>query len=307
MYTQEQQRALEQFDALAAKLGSQNKACAQVGISAAVMSPLKKGTYLGDANAQIDKLISYFRVKEEAATIASAGVLTEYVPTSISSKVYDVIRNCQLKGGLAVACGDAGIGKTMAAKRFLHDHPNDTIYVALNPCLTTVKSLLKILCNKMNISDRTNDEMWLSLANKLRDGMVIVIDEAQHCPIRTLEALRALTDYFAELGQTLGIAFIGNTETANAWGGKKKAEFAQISNRTRQKKVYSTALIRREDIQLLFPELRQRDPEIDFLLEVAHTPQAIRGVVNLYSNALDNDNISYEGLVAMAKHMEMRV
>ena len=223
MYTQEQQRALEQFDALAAKLGSQNKACAQVGISAAVMSPLKKGIYAGDANAQIDKLISYFRVKEEAATIASAGVLTEYVPTSISRKVYDVIRNCQLKGGLAVACGDAGIGKTMAAKRFLHDHPNDTIYVALNPCLTTVKSLLKILCNKMNISDRTNDEMWLSLANKLRDGMVIVIDEAQHCPIRTLEALRALTDYFAEMGQTLGIAFIGNTEDRQRLGRQEKS------------------------------------------------------------------------------------
>lgn len=307
MYTQEQQWALDQFEQLANKLGSQNKACAQVGISAAIMSPLKKGNYPGDAEAQFSKLLSYFRAKEEAAAQPSAGVIVDYVPTSISSKVYEVIRNCQLKGGLAVACGDAGIGKTMAAKKFLRDHPNDAIYVALNPCLTTVKSLLKILCSKLNISDRTNDEMWLSLASKLRDGMVIIVDEAQHCPIRTLEALRALTDFFAEQGQTLGICFVGNAETANAWGGKKKAEFAQISNRTRQKKIYTTANIRREDMQLLFPELRQKDPEIDFLLNVARSPQAIRGAVNLYANALDNDNISYEGLVAMAKHMELRV
>jgi hypothetical protein len=29
--------------------------------------------------------------------------------------------------------------------------------------------------------------------------------------------------------------------------------------------------------------------------------------MNLYSNALDNDNTNYDGLVAMAKHMEIRV
>ncbi|NCB52447.1 MAG: AAA family ATPase [Clostridia bacterium] len=310
MYTQEQTMALEKFEGLAARLGSQNKACAQVGISAAIMSPLKKGTYTGDIEAQFAKLISYFKVKEEAASQPSANVNTaaiDYVPTSISSKVYDVIRNCQLKGGLAIACGDAGIGKTMAAKKFLRDNPNDAIYVALNPCLTTVKSLLKVLCGKLNISERTVDEMWLGLAAKLRDGMVIIVDEAQHLPIKTLEALRALTDYFYEQGQTLGIVFVGNTETVNNFGGRKKAEFAQISNRTRQKKIYTTANIRREDMQLLFPELRQNDPEIDFLLNIARSAQAIRGAVNLYSNALDNDNTSYEGLVAMAKHMEMRV
>ena len=308
MYTPEQNAALEKFQELADKLGSQNKACSQIGISAAIMSTLRKGTYTGDINAQFSKLISYFEVKEEAAAQPSSVTTTSgYAPTSISTKVYDVVRNCQLKGGLAVACGDAGIGKTMAAKKFVRDHPNDAIYIALNPCLTTVKSLLKILCSKLNISDRTNDEMWLSLSTKLRDGMVIIIDEAQHCPIRTLEALRALTDHFAEQGQTLGIAFIGNVETATAWGGKKKAEFAQISNRTRQKKVYTTACVRREDMQLLFPDLATRDPEIDFLFEVSRSVQAIRGAVNLYSNALDNDNTSYEGLVAMAKHMEMRV
>jgi DNA transposition AAA+ family ATPase len=275
MYTEEQSAALQKFEELAAKLGSQNKACAQVGISPAIMSTLRKGTYTGDINAQFCKLNSYFTLKEEAAAQPSGAATVDYVSTSISSKVYDVIRNCQLKGGLAVACGDAGIGKTMAAKKFLRDHPNDAIYVALNPCLTTVKSLLKILCNKMNISDRTNDEMWLSLAAKLRDGMVIVIDEAQHCPIRTLEALRALTDHFDELNQTLGIAFVGNSETANAWGGKKKAEFAQIANRTRQKK--STRRRRSGGGHAAaFPRAAQKEAEIDFFSDRTQ-PQAIRG------------------------------
>jgi DNA transposition AAA+ family ATPase len=300
--------AMEQFDALVHRAGSQNKACGMVGISAAIISPLRNGKYAGDADAQFAKLISYFEVKEEAAASPASHILIrEYVPTSVSRQVYDVIRNCQLKGGLAIACGDAGIGKTKAAKQFVREHANDAIYIALNPCFRNIKSLLQLLCNRLNVTERTIDQMWMGLANKLRDGMVIIVDEAQHLPIKTLEALRALADDFAERGQTLGICFVGNLETVNNFGGKKRAEFAQISNRTRQKKVYTTAHIKRDDIRMLFPELKDQEQQVDFLLQIARSTQAIRGAVNLYVNAVDNDNTSYEGLVAMAKHMEIAV
>ena len=43
------------------------------------------------------------------------------------------------------------------------------------------------------------------------------------------------------------------------------------------------------------------------LYHIAQTPQALRGVVNLFSNAYDNEDYSYEGLVAMAKYMDMEV
>lgn len=307
MYTQDQLHILEQFDALVAKCGSQNKACELVGISAAVMTPLKKGTYNGSVTTQFDKLASYFKVKDAASAMPAARhTVAEYVPTSTSKQVYEVIRNCQLHGGLAVACGDAGIGKTKAAKQFVRDYPNDAIYIALNPCFKGMNSLLKLLCSKLNVmSDSTIDTMWLGLVQKLRDGQVLIFDEAQHLTIKTIEALRSISDYFAELGQTLGIVFVGNTETATIFGGKKRAEFAQIANRTRQRKVYSTAGITKGDMELLFPDLAGKDMELDFLLGIAHSSQAIRGAVNLYTNALDNEDTSYEGLVAMAKHMEI--
>lgn len=307
-YTAEQRWALEQFDALAARLGSQNKACQQVGINAAIMSPLKKGTYAGDKDAQLQKLLSYFKVKEEARN-ALKFVAADYAPTSISERVYETIRNCQLQGGLAIACGDAGIGKTKAAQKFVADNPDGAIYISLNPCLTTLKSLLKLLCHRLNVTERTIDEMWLGIAGKLRDGMVLIFDEAQHLPIRTVEALRALSDHFAERGLTLGVVFVGNSETVTRFGGTKKAEFAQIANRTRQRKLYSTSHITREDIKLLFPVLaeEQKEKEIDFLFALARSPQAIRGATALFANAYDNDNYTYEGLVAMAKHMEMRL
>ena len=169
-HTTEQMQVLEKFETLAAKLGSQNKACGAIGISASIISQIKSRTYRGDVNQQFSKLASYFDTKEEAAAMpANKIAVTGYKPTSISTNTYNVIKNWQLQGGLAVACGSAGIGKTMAAKQFFSDHRNDAIYIAINPCFNTIKSTLKLLCTKLNVSEKTNNEMWLSIANKLCD------------------------------------------------------------------------------------------------------------------------------------------
>lgn len=302
-YTEEQQWALEQFDALELKLGSQNKACQMVGIAAAIMSPLRKGAYQGNADVQFDKLISYFRTKEEAMALpAHNSGKCGYVPTSISQQIYDIIRNCQLRGGMALACGDSGIGKTMGARKFADDHFTDAVYLTLNPCLTSLKSTLKQLCQRLNVTEKTIDEMWFGLTSKLRDGMVIIIDEAQHVPIKTIETLRALPDYFESLGQTLGVVFIGNTHTINKFGGKKEADFEQIANRTWPKKRYTTSHIRKSDIKMLFPE--RNDMEIDFLFEFSQEPKyGIRGAVKIFNRAVDNGNATYDGIVAAAKEM----
>lgn len=306
MYNAEQQWALDRFEELVVKAGSQNKACSLVGVSAPIMTNLKKGTYTGDIDKQFQKLTSYFKVKEEVATTYKE---TDYVPTSISESVYEYIRNCQIKGGLMAISGDAGIGKTRAIRKFIKDNPSDALWVTANPCLNTVKPILKSLSKKLNIIARTNDDMYEAILSKLRDGMVIIFDEAQHLSIKVIETLRGFSDYFADNGMTLGIVFIGNSTTINKFGGKEDAVFEQIDNRTIQKPIYKTSNITREDIKLLFPTLAQNnmDKEIDFLLGIAQSRQAIRGATNLFSNAYDNENITYEGLVAMAKHMKMRL
>ena len=301
----EKRELLEKLDALAKSAGSMTKAGAIVGISASILSGLKKGTYQGDEDKQFDILASYFNAKKDAETVKCD--VSEYVPTSISKNVYSIIKNCQLKGGLAIACGDAGVGKTKAAQQFASDNPNLSILITVNPCLKSVKSVLKLLCDRLSISEKSTDEMWLSIAGKLRDKMVIIFDEAQHLPIKTIETLRAFSDYFNEKGQTLGIVFIGNTETVHNFSGNKRADFAQIVNRTKQNRQYYTSQILQDDIELLFPLLKGREKEIKFMHAIAQSKQALRGAVNLYSNASDNENITYEGLVAMAKSMEMDI
>ena len=83
--------------------------------------------------------------------------------------------------------------------------------------------------------------------------------------------------------------------------------FEQIANRTLQKPIFSTQDIQEEDMRLLFPLVADQEMELEFLLGVARSKQAIRGAMNLFNNALDNDDYSYKGLVSMAKHMNLNL
>lgn len=307
MYTPEQKELLAKVEQLKREKNiSQNEVGKLMGISGTALSQIKNGKYPADPQSIFDAMANYFGVKEKAKLTYTE---IDYAPTSISSQIYDIISVCQVKGGLAVAAGDAGIGKTKAAQKFVSDNPTNSILITVNPCLTSIKSLLKVIADRIGAApERSRDELWLAIARKLSDGMVLIFDESQHLTVKCIEVLRSFSDYFNDKGQTLGICFIGNVDTV-ARIGSKKAEFAQISNRTKQKKVYTKSEILREDIVKLFPILdaEHREKEIDFLHRIAQTPQAIRGVINLFSNAYDNEDYSYNGLVAMAKFMDIAV
>ncbi len=307
MYTQEQLEFLDKVEALKKEKNlSQNAVGELLGISGTSLSQLKNGKYNANPQKIFDILSGYFEVKEKSQLAYSE---VEYAPTSISEQVYATIALCQKKGGLAVACGDAGIGKTKAAQKFVKDNPSNSFLVTINPCLTNTKSLLKTIADRIGaVQEKSNNELWLSIVHKLTDGKVLIFDESQHLTVKAIEVLRSFSDYFNNKGQTLGICFIGNAETITRMGSKK-AEFAQIANRTKQRKIYRNSEIQRDDICKIFPilEAENMNAEIDYLLKIARTPQALRGAINLFSNAYDNENYTYSGLVAMAQFMDIEV
>ena len=307
MYTSEQLELLEKVEALKKEKGlSQNAVGQLIGVSGTALSQIRNGKYNANPQKIFDVLSGYFGVKERAELTYTE---VEYAPTSISEQVYVTIALCQKKGGLAVICGDAGIGKTKAAQKFVTDNPSNSFLITINPCLTNTKSLLKTIADRIGaVQEKSINELWLSIAHKLTDGKVLIFDESQHLTTKNIEILRSFSDYFNDQGQTLGICFIGNLETVTRMGGKK-AEFAQIANRTKQRKIYRNTEIQREDICKLFPilETENMNAEIDYLLRIARTPQALRGAINLFSNAYDNDDITLRGLIGMARYMEIEV
>ena len=243
MYTAEQNELLAKVEALKKEKGiSQNEVGKLMGISGTALSQIKNGKYPADPQSVFDIIAEYFGVKEKARLTYTE---IDYAPTNISTQIYDIIGVCQVKGGLAVAAGDAGIGKTKAAQKFVKDHPANSILITVNPCLTSIKSLLKVIAERIGASpERSRDELWLAITKKLSDGMIMIFDEAQHLTLKDIEVLRSFSDYLNDKGQTLGICFIGNIDTV-ARIGSKKAEFAQIANRTKQRKMYTKTQIER--------------------------------------------------------------
>lgn len=284
------------------QVGSQQTAARNIGYSVAAISTYRKGKYEGNIENFENKLEEFFTNLDEAAKLRSTQIGIDYVPTSISQSVYETIRLCHLKGGFAMEAGDAGIGKTMACRQYCRDYPNSAVYVTVNPCLATVAAFLKLLCRELKITTSgRKDDMWFNVSDALKgERKVIIVDEAQHLPIKTIETLRA----FFDSNPDIGVCLVGNIETVTNTG-KSKETFAQIRNRTKLTEIRHTKQITEQDIKLLFPDVAEKK-EVALLLQIARSEQAVRGAVNLYSNAMDNENTSYDGLLAMAKEMRIR-
>ena len=105
--------------------------------------------------------------------------------------------------------------------------------------------------------------------------------------------------------QGVGIALIGNTEVYTRMVGKQEARFAQLFSRIRMNRYYSTRKVTEQDVAKLFPKLAEegRKKELTFLHGISQSKWGIRGAVNVYNNAVNNEDISYDGLYAMARTM----
>lgn len=170
--------------------------------------------------------------------------------------------------------------------------------------LVSLNAFLKLMCRTQKITaSGRKDEMWMRLSDSFAgERKVIIIDEAQHLPIKTIEAIRA----FFDSNPTLGICLVGNIETVTNTGRSKEA-FAQIRNRTKLTEIRHTTSITANDIALLFPPVADDEKAKGLLLGISRSEQGIRGASNVFSNAVDNGNITYDGLLAMAKAMKINV
>ena len=100
-------------------------------------------------------------------------------------------------------------------------------------------------------------------------------------------------------------ALIGNTEVYARMVGKQEARFAQLFSRIRMNRYYSTRKVTSDDVKALFPKLAEdgRKKELTFLPGICRSKWGIRGEVNVYNNAVNNEDISHEGLYNMARTM----
>lgn len=291
---------------------SQAKLAPMIGISAAALSQWRNSKYENGNISDTEEKISEFlkreqekELKERERNRGAYRSVTGYVPTSISEDIYKLISICHFEKGMFIAHGDAGIGKTKGASKYVKENPNATIYIQATPSSGTLGNILKLIAMELKINTRQNN---LMLAKDIKEtlekkDMIIIIDEAQHLKYAALEEIRTLSDPNDITGSRgTGIFLIGNSEIYNKMMGKQEARFAQIFSRVRLQRYYSTSNITKDDIKTMFPKVKEEDM-IKFLHGIASSKWGLRGAVNVYNNAISSENLTIEGLKNMAISM----
>lgn len=260
---------------------SQNQFAAKVNLSSAALSSYLNQKYKGSVEAVERQLSEFFKLDEEAEAAAekTASLLPRaaYVPTSISEDVCQSIRFSQLEHCMVVLHGDAGVGKSKGAQKFLRDHPTNAVGISITPSTGTLNGSIKLLARALRVPEcRNKMDQMMAMRSRL-DGTnwVIVIDEAQHLKYAALEEIRSLTDDNPMTGEHgVGVVLIGNSEVYSRLQGRQQAQFAQLFSRIRMQREYTTRKVKEDDVRKLFPVLAEQNArkELDFLLSVCRSP-----------------------------------
>lgn len=287
------------------------KASPLIGLSKTTISQYLNSKYdNGDVTETECKLGEFFRLQSEKAASAEKAMpyqyVQGYVPTKVSESAYKLIRYCQLKKGITIIAGDAGIGKSMAAGKFLQDNPNSAVYVEVSPTSSTIRGFLQLLAHELKIAENQSSRMLSAqIKEKLvSSGKVLIVDEAQHMKYLTLEEIRTWSDAGVNGRPSIGLVLMGNHEVYDRMGGRQQAQFAQQFTRNRMSGHYRAIQdVTREDINLLFPYLveKRMERELKYLLSIAQSVHGIRRACYVYEEASENEDVSYQGLLLMAQ------
>jgi len=140
------------------------------------------------------------------------------------------------KNGFVQLTGEVGVGKTMACRYLLANIPEDIdVALILNPRIDEI-GLLRNLCQELDIpydNEQKTNELTQLINSKLLDAhakgrhTILIIDEAQNLPMRTMEQLRLLTNLETDTQKLLRIIMIGQPELGELLSAHDMRQVAQ--------------------------------------------------------------------------------
>lgn len=275
---------------------SQAKTAKMLGISQATFSKWLNGTYLNAEN--IDSRVLEFVEKKKKREESRNNGVANFADTCMSLEIIDTLDYFRTQRCIGCIFGDAGIGKTKAITEW-SKYKTDVILITARPAFSGSKSFAKLLARQLKSKvSGACDDIYTDIINKLKGtDKMIVIDEAQHLKLNTIEDIRSLND---DPETRTTIVFVGNLLVYKKLKGSQEAEFAQLFSRTiitNNKLV--TERFELEDIKKVFNV--EDDEANEVLLKISKTKYGLRGAVNVYENALNNNDISKKGLLTMAR------
>lgn len=192
-----------------------------MNISSATLHLWLNNNYAGNVK-KIDDAVSNFIQIEK---LRNGRIKPEFIQTSIVDDVFEAAKTCHVENEIGVCCGNAGLGKTFAVKKYAIDNP-DVILIEADLGYTP-RVLFSEIHKKLGYDGcGTIHAMFTDIIDKLKSsGRLIIIDEAEHLPYKSLELLRRIYDK-----AQVGILLVGMPRLIMNLKGEKR-QYAQLYSR----------------------------------------------------------------------------
>lgn len=202
---------------------SMNGIARSINRSPATLSLFLSGKYSGDNSKVAIEVAGYLARDKEKAEFPSFNF--EFVETRNAKRIFEVANICHLQGEIGVVYGEAGLGKTAAAKEYASRHLT-VILIEVDPSYSA-RALIKQIHRSLGGDGKGGIfELFESIVRQLHGtGRMIIIDQAELLPHRALELLRSINDKAGT-----GILMLGMHALRNNIVGLQ-GEFAQLYSR----------------------------------------------------------------------------
>ena len=261
---------------------SQAVAAGQIGISDAALSQWLRGVYRGRSAGIADKCRRWLETRtERRAMRAGVPEPPAWAPTPLAQRALAALAHAQLAGDLVAAYGMPGSGKTVACERYAGARPSVWMVTATE-ATSSVSACLGSVCDAMGLRPESR---WARVteaaaAERMRDsGGLLIVDEAQCLPVRTLEQLRSLHD-----ASGCGVALVGSDRLWLRLSGGRHPRLAQLFSRV-GKRTRLPAPGPRDVAALLDAWGLEGSGLAPAAMRIARRPGGLRGVTKALSSA----------------------
>jgi hypothetical protein len=192
-----------------------------IDFSSATLHLWLNNKYEGNVKKIDDAVAHYLEIEELREGKISIG----FIKTTVVDDVFDIAKTCHVENEIGVCYGDAGIGKTFAVKKYTID--NAGVILVEADLGYTPKVLFSEIHKQLGFDGcGTIHGMFLDILDKLKaSGRLIIIDEAEHLPYKSLELLRRIYDK-----ANVGILLLGMPRLIMNLKGEKR-QYAQLYSR----------------------------------------------------------------------------
>ena len=203
------------------------------GLAKSTISMWLNGNYNGK-NDKITDAMNNFIQREKERSVEND---LPFVDISIVKYVSEIGRLCHTQGKIGVCVGRAGLGKTVAVKKYTKDF-QDSILIESDSGYTA-KSLLKEIHRRLGLSGKGSVyDLMDEVVRKLnQSGRLLIVDEAENLPYRALEIPRRIHDKTG-----VGVLLIGRSILLENLKGYNN-QYDQLYSRVKYTKIIDRLLI----------------------------------------------------------------